>query len=309
MYHVRLQQMLSRTVHPERCIDLTYVDGSDVVRLADAIGWRQFVITPRTTANFSIVRESYTSMIFEEYHKGKPVKVRGVDVFVCPQEINGYYDTAAHAALKKGMPDNMIFQLYHLELATTLRRNMDNMGEWSVNRSLRQSELEKDLAFWSVSISHSLRTFMQRTKTVLEVAQILYCIKHQLQIDVGQQICDAIYRARKKSTSILPFPCMITDLCLRAGVALSNDDEIKGLSDPYEEYPGAVSSLTTELVPDQRPTWFDIWSRDFSEQRPAWFDVWVRDFSQHTPQWAMKISEEVAKLRSALETSTLIAIE
>ncbi|KAK3189511.1 hypothetical protein Dsin_029072, partial [Dipteronia sinensis] len=153
---------------------------------------RTLSLLTRNTANMSLVREFYASMICEEYLKEKSVNVRGVDVFVHPQEINAYYQTPTHSLLKKRIPNNHIFRKYHPDLAAVLRRNMENMGHW----------------------------------------KILYCIKHQLHIDVGQQIFDAIYRAGKKSTSILPFPCMITHLCTQARVSAREDDEIKALNDP-----------------------------------------------------------------------------
>ncbi|KAK3230505.1 hypothetical protein Dsin_002386 [Dipteronia sinensis] len=121
------------------------------------------------------------------------------------KDINRYYGTTSYDKLKKGIPVNRIFKLYNSELAATLGRNIDNKGVWNLDVHLRRSKLERNLAFWLIYISHSLRPSLQRTKTVLEVAQIMYCIKHQLQIDVGQQISDAIYRIEKKNNLILLF--------------------------------------------------------------------------------------------------------
>ena len=62
---------------------------------------------------------------------------------------------------------------------------MDNRGFWNMDTNLNQSELERDLAFWVIFLSHSLKPTQQQTKTVLEIAQMLYCIKFQLQMDMG----------------------------------------------------------------------------------------------------------------------------
>ena len=164
------------------------VGGTDIVRQVDGMGWRQFVTTPRSRANVSIMREFYASMINGEFVAGRSVKVRDVDVFVRPHEINEYYGTSSHEDLPNGLPQRNIFRLYHPELAESLRREMDNRGLWDADHQLRQSELERDIAFWSVFVSHSLKPTQQRTHIVLDVAQILYCIQHQLQIDVGRLI-------------------------------------------------------------------------------------------------------------------------
>ncbi|KAI9170441.1 hypothetical protein LWI28_028066 [Acer negundo] len=122
----RLQNILTRTIHLNKSIDLNDVNGSDIVRQVEGMGWHQFVTKPRESANLNIVRGFYASMIPNEFLEKKSVKVRDVDVFIRSQEINAYYETTPHDDLSKGIPKNNIFRLYDLELATALRREMDN---------------------------------------------------------------------------------------------------------------------------------------------------------------------------------------
>ena len=127
-------------------------------------------------------------MIHGQFVAERSIKVRDMDVFVRPKDINEYYGTSSHDDIPTGLPQLNIFRLYHPELAESLRREMDNRGLWDADHHLRQSELERDLAFWSVFVSHSLKPTQQRTNIVLDIAQILYCIKFQLQIDMGRLI-------------------------------------------------------------------------------------------------------------------------
>lgn len=96
-------------------------------------------------------------MIPDEFLEGKSVRVRDVDVFIRPQDINDYYGTTSHDDLQNGLPREGTFRLYDATLAVSLRREMDNSGLWDAYHHLRQSELQRDIAFWSVFVSHSLK--------------------------------------------------------------------------------------------------------------------------------------------------------
>ena len=342
LYAGRLQNILSRTIHPDRSIDLDDVGGTDIVRQVDGMGWRQFVTTPRSRANVSIVREFYASMIHGEFVTGRSVKVRDVDVFVRPQEINEYYGTSSHEDLPNGLPQLNIFRLYHPELAESLRREMDNRGLWDADHHLRQSELERDIAFWSVFVSHSLKPTQQRTHIVLDIAQILYCIKNQLQIDVGRLIRLAIGRAGKTEKSVIPFPCLISDLCRQAGVPERRGDDMLEMGDPcnartFRDLTAAqdverllpLGSRKRQRLQQQQQEGSDEESDDeedpgavpaaadpSEQQRPAWFDAWFEEYSRQTPSWASTIiqqqkaqQEQMADLIRILQASQLTASE
>ncbi|KAI9166149.1 hypothetical protein LWI28_027041 [Acer negundo] len=167
---------------------------------------------------FELMEELVDEESINEIEKKKSVKVQDVDVFIRPQEINTYYGTTPHNDLSKGILKNTIFRLYDPELAAALQREIDNIDVWEADTHLRQSELERDLALWSIFMSHSLKPTQQRTNTVLEIAQFLYCIKFQLQVDIDQLIHIAIVRAGKMVKSIIPFPCLISDLFIQEGV-------------------------------------------------------------------------------------------
>lgn len=339
LYAGRLRNILTRTVHHDRAIDLEDVGGTDIVRQVEGMGWRQFVTKPRNRANVSIVREFYASMIPDEFLEGKSVRVRDVDVFIRPQDINDYYGTTSLDDLQNGLPREGTFRLYDSTLAASLRREMNDSGLWDADHHLRQSELQRDIAFWSVFVSHSLKPTQQRTKIVLEIAQILYCIKNQLQIDVGQLIRSAICRAGKTEKSVIPFPCLIADLCRDAGVPERRGDDLLTMGDPCnsrtfhdltepqdverllplgsrkrqrllqqqggdedshdEEDPGAVPA-DTEAPPEQRPAWFQTWVTEYNQQAPPWANTFIQAQKDQQKQ----IDELIKILRNSTVTAS-----
>jgi hypothetical protein len=340
LYAGRLSNIFTRTVHPDRAIDLEDVAGTDIVRQVEGMGWRQYVTKPRDRANVSIVREFYASMIPDEFLEGKSVKVRDVDVFIRPQDINDYYEVASHDDLPNGIPDQGKFRLYDSSLAASLRREMNDSGLWDADHHLRQSELQRDMAFWSVFVSHSLKPTQQRTKIVLDIAQILYCIQNQLQIDVGRLIRLAISRAGKTEKSVIPFPCLIADLCRAAGVPERRGDDLLTMGDPCNsrtfhdltepqdverllplgsrkrqrllQQQGGAEGSDDEEDPGAVPA--DTGAP--SEQRPAWFETWLAEYSQQTPSWATSLiqgqkaqQDQIAELIQVLRASTLTATE
>ena len=48
LYAGRLSNIFTRTVHPDRAIDLEDVAGTDIVRQVEGMGWRQYVTNPVT---------------------------------------------------------------------------------------------------------------------------------------------------------------------------------------------------------------------------------------------------------------------
>ena len=343
LYTHRLENIRNRTIHPDRSIDLNDVGGTDIVRQVEGMGWRQFVTKPRERANVSIVREFYAGMIPSEFLEGRSVKVRDVDVFVRPDDINRYYGTISHEDLPTGFPKMHIFRLYDSTLAASLRREIEHSGLWDKHHHLRQSELERDLAFWAVFVSHSLKPTQQRTHTVLDLAQILYCIKHGLQIDVGRLIRLAIGRAGKTERAVIPFPCLISDLCREAGVPERRGDDLLMMGDPcnsrtfrdltapqdverllplgsrkrqrflhQQEGRGADSGdehaeEDPGAVPDmeERPEWFDDWVQEQDQQRPAWFDSWIQEQAQQRPPWFDSWSQAYSQQTPAWATSMI----
>ncbi|KAK2635367.1 hypothetical protein Ddye_030159 [Dipteronia dyeriana] len=249
-------------------------------------------------------------MIPKQFLQRKSVKVRDVDVFIHPQEVNRYYGTASHDDHPNGIPKNNIFILYNSALAESLRREMGSRGVWNAETGLYQPQLGRVLAFWLVFISHSLRPSLQKMTTVLKLGQLLYCIKFQNQSDVGQLIRFAIYRAGSRNNSILPFPCLIADLCMQAGVVQRDDDDIRALIDPCNsntfsdvieaadvERLLSLGSRNRQRIIQQMYEEQDAESEDeedpgavsppatesVQEQTPSWFDAWAREFSQQTP--------------------------
>ncbi|KAI9169548.1 hypothetical protein LWI28_013921 [Acer negundo] len=111
-YAAHLQNILTRTIHPGKAIDLKDVGGWDIRRQVDGMGWNKFITKPRGSANVSIVRDFYASMIYSEFLKGRSVRVREVDVFIQHQEINEYYRTMPHDDLPDELSKNNIFRPY-----------------------------------------------------------------------------------------------------------------------------------------------------------------------------------------------------
>ena len=93
----------------------------------------------------------------------------------------------------RGLPRNDIFTKMNVELANALTDYP--LPFWHTRSSpLKQSKIHIDLAFWHVFISYSLRPCGHRTTVAYEVAQILYCLRHDEPIDIGALIKMEIHK-------------------------------------------------------------------------------------------------------------------
>ena len=253
-YTARLEHNLGRTILSERNIDLNNLIESEVPFQVEALGWTQFVTTAYHI-NERLVREFYAAMDPKEFEKGVPVKVRGVDVGFSAHDINVYYGTRDHTDLDTGVPKLRMFSRYNLDLARELRMpHVDKPWDDKENQLL-QHDLELIWAFWVIFLSASVKPSLQITITVVELAKLLYCIKHHVSMDVGQLIRRAMIRAASLEKLVLPFPALVTYFCEQAGLFPEERDRIAQMDGPlnsrtfndisYQRNQGGLRSVAT----------------------------------------------------------------
>ena len=217
-----------RKIIPEKGITVTELGDTPIPGMIERRGWQTYVQHPPRYCR-RIVEEFYAGMVPRNYLLGGAVWVRGKEVRVNASDINRYYRTPVSVEdrerMYRGLPKNDIFQKMNVELANALTDFP--LPFWHTRSSpLKQSKIHIDLAFWHVFISYSLRPSQHRTTVAYEVAQILYCLRHDEPIDVGALIKMEIHKCAKDESKkeAMGFPSLITQLCLQAGVDLTMEE-------------------------------------------------------------------------------------
>lgn len=90
---------------------------------------------------------------------------------------------------------------------------------------LKQSNLKIKLSFLHIFMTYSLRPISHRSMVPFEVALILHCIMETQPIDVGALVKAEIQKigCNELESNLLPFLCLITEMCRQTGVDVSRD--------------------------------------------------------------------------------------
>ncbi|KAJ9546931.1 hypothetical protein OSB04_019474 [Centaurea solstitialis] len=194
-FDTRLEAMQRRGVYPERSLDLDAIPIPALRATAEARGWMD-LISQLGPYDPLLVREFYAAMIPPVFNRYSTVIVRGVTVQISVDDIcqhfhlhrpNGVDITTGISPIPGVEPHDV----YSHTISRSLRRN-------GVARILPSSH---------------------HTNADPHVARVLYCIQHNLPLDIGHIIHLAILDAGgRQEQRILPFPSLITHFCERAGV-------------------------------------------------------------------------------------------
>ncbi|KAJ9544697.1 hypothetical protein OSB04_024404 [Centaurea solstitialis] len=214
--------MQRRGVYPERSLNLDAIPLPALRATAEARGWMDLISQPGPYDPM-LVREFYAAMIPPIFNRHSTVIVRGVTVQISVDDIcqhfhlrrpNGVDITTGISPIPGVEPHDV----YSHTISRSLRRNGE--ARWEiVNYEIKKSKLPYDLAMWMLFIKHSILPSLHHTNADAHVARVLYCIQHNLPLDIGHIIHLAILDVGgRQEQRILLFPSLITHFCERAGV-------------------------------------------------------------------------------------------
>ncbi|KAJ9544863.1 hypothetical protein OSB04_024570 [Centaurea solstitialis] len=221
-FDTRLESMQRRGVYPERSLDLDAIPLPALRATAEARGWMDLISQPGPYDPL-LVQEFYAAMIPPVFNRYRTVIVRGVTVQISVDDIcqhfhlyrpNGVDITTGISPISGVEPHDV----YSHTISRSLRRN--GVARWEiVNYEIKKSELPYDLAMWMLFIKHNILPSSHHTNADPHVARVLYCIQHNLPLDIGHIIHLAILDAGgRQEQRILPFPSLIRHFCERAEV-------------------------------------------------------------------------------------------
>ena len=193
-----------------------------IAETARARGWRDYIKTPGPY-DPTLVREFYASMIPAIFNQYYTVVVRGVPVRFSMDDICNHFHVARpnNLGMHYGVspiPGVTRSETHSPIIASSLRRN--GSPRWlTVVAELAKSEMPHDLAIWMLFIKHSMKPSTHHSYADPQVARVLYCIQHNLPLDIGHIIqLEMLDQGSPREQGILPFPSLITKFCLDAQV-------------------------------------------------------------------------------------------
>ena len=223
-YETCLDNFQRRPILAERGIKLDEIQDHRTVEIAHERGWVNYVRQPEPY-DVELVREFYVTMIPGAFDEFFTVRVRGRTVRMSMDDICLHYGVQRplNVGLSYGIqPIPGVAQnvTHSPVIAGSLRRN--NRSQWQPrHKEILKSELPASLGLWFTIMKASLTPSRHLTTVDSYCGRILYCIQHNLALDIGHIIqLWMIDAAADTSTGILLFPCLITSFCMDAGIAV-----------------------------------------------------------------------------------------
>ena len=130
-------------------------------------------------------------------------------------------------------------------IAGSLRRNNRTDRQPRHNEILK-SELPASLGLWFTFIKANLTPSSHLANVDSYCGRILYCIQHNLALDIGHIIqLWMVDAAAETSPGTLPFPCLITSFCRDAGIAVHATFPLQSIIDrhTYQAHLTAMQTL------------------------------------------------------------------
>ncbi|KAI9186720.1 hypothetical protein LWI28_020188 [Acer negundo] len=133
---------------PERGIDVSELEGTQVPGVVQARRWEDFVLNP-PPYNEQIVREFYAGMIVEDYYKGNAVMVRGKPVRIQAADINRYHKTTLENLIPTEVEHQNLFGIHKSKKGPETTDDSSKSG-----RKKKRTVVEDDDRWYSEAALH-----------------------------------------------------------------------------------------------------------------------------------------------------------
>ncbi|KAI3771177.1 hypothetical protein L6452_02336 [Arctium lappa] len=290
-----------RDIWSERGIKLESIPNDRVMLIAHQRGWIPFCrnLEPYDP---SIVMEFYAAMIppvFNEFHT---VMVRGRQVTVTMDAICEYFgiDRPNHLGLRYGVsqiPNVADHETHSGIIASSLRMNGE--ADWRDRvEEIRKSELPLELAIWMLFLKTNLLPSQHNTYADPLVARVLYCIQHNLPLDVGHIVRLEMTDAGEDiCKGVIPFPSLVTRMSRNAGVPIGETVSVTPPIDrrTYQYQVTAQRRYEQEQALEREDVQVPANADD--EEADQDYDPDEVVLRGNPPAWARQISEQITGLR------------
>ncbi|KAI3735955.1 hypothetical protein L6452_15482 [Arctium lappa] len=237
--------------------------------------------------------------VFNEFHT---VMVRGRQVTVTMDAICEYFgiDRPNHLGLRYGVsqiPNVADHETHSGIIASSLRMNGE--ADWRDRvAEIRKSELPLELAIWMLFLKTNLLPSQHNTYADPLVARVLYCIQHNLPLDVGHIVQLEMTDAGEDiCKGVIPFPLLVTRMCRNAGVSIGETVSVTPPIDrrTYQYQVTAQRRYEREQALEREDVQVPANADD--EEADQDYDPDEVVLRGNPPAWARQISEQITGLR------------
>ena len=311
-YEIRLNAFQNRKILPERGMKLDEIPDHRTVEIAMERGWLNYVRQPEPY-DAELVREFYAAMIPGVFDEFFAVRVRGRTVRMSMDDICLHYGVQRplNVGLSYGIqpiPGVAQTATHSPVIAGSLRRN--NRIEWKPKQNeILKSELPASLGLWFTFLKANLTPSSHLTNVDSYCGRILYCIQHNLALDIGHIIqLWMVDAAAESSTGYLPFPCLITTFCRDAGIPVHATFPPQSIIDrhTYRAHLTAMHTLDAKRASEREEVDFpedvDDVDADDVDYDPHAEAGGQQDLPSDIPGLAAWMNAEFASLRQEVRT-------